>query len=71
MRECELCGKRPKAGQSIQYNHGGKWFRRAPKTKRLFVPNLQFTHMQRDGERVRVKACTKCMKAGKTLRAAL
>jgi large subunit ribosomal protein L28 len=39
-RRCALTGKKPVFGRSIQYNHGGNWARRAPKTNRIFKPNV-------------------------------
>ena len=63
MATCEICGKKPVFGRSIQHQGGGGWFRRAPKTNRTFKPNVQkATLTVADGVQVRVKLCTKCLK---------
>lgn len=50
--ECNICGKKPMAGNNVSHSHA--------KTKRRWLPNLQwFTPA---GEKKRVKACTKCIK---------
>lgn len=68
-RICEVCGKRPMAGQNIRHQHGGKWERRAPRTKRRFLPNIQTVRVLTEkGTLRKMKVCTKCLKAGKVLR---
>lgn len=39
-RKCDLTGRKPMYGRSIQHRHGGNWARRAPKTNRVFRPNV-------------------------------
>ncbi|MGH2520594.1 MAG: large ribosomal subunit protein bL28, partial [Chloroflexota bacterium] len=39
--KCDVCGKRPQFGQNIQHKHGGGWALRAPRTKRMWRPNIQ------------------------------
>lgn len=41
---------------------GGRWKKRAPKTQRIFEPNLQPTEIIVDSEVQRVKLCSKCLK---------
>lgn len=41
---------------------GGRWKKRAPKTQRVFYPNLQIVNVMVEGESKRVKLCVKCMK---------
>ena len=41
MATCQVCGKKPVYGRSIQHQGGGGWVRRAPKTNRTFKPNVQ------------------------------
>lgn len=63
MATCEVCGKKPVFGRSIQHQGGGGWFRRAPKTNRTFKPNIQKATLTLDGgAQVQLKLCTKCLK---------
>lgn len=41
---------------------GGRWKKRAPKTAKLFRPNLQRVKIMLDGKEKRVKLCMKCLK---------
>jgi len=41
---------------------GGRWKKRAPKTNRVFKANLQPMAIIEDGDTVRVRLCTKCIK---------
>lgn len=69
-RVCEICGKSPQFGQNIRHRHSGLWRYRAPRTKRQWLPNLQTVRALIDGKVVRrVKVCTRCLKAGKVVRA--
>ncbi|MDH7571586.1 MAG: 50S ribosomal protein L28 [Armatimonadota bacterium] len=61
-QQCDFCGKKPMFGQNIRHVHSGSWARRAPRTKRRFMPNLQTVHAMVDGSRRRVRVCTKCLK---------
>lgn len=65
---CAICGKGPQFGQNIRHVHSGSWALRAPRTKRRWLPNLQSARILRDGEKVRIRVCTKCLKAGKIAR---
>lgn len=63
MASCSICGKAPAFGRSIQHKHGGNWARRAPKTNRMFRPNIQTTTLTLEGGvQVQVKACTRCIR---------
>jgi large subunit ribosomal protein L28 len=67
MRACHFCGKGAIAGRSHRHRHSA-WALRAPKTNRWFLPNLQTTHVAAGGgNKKKVTACTKCLKAGKSL----
>ena len=41
---------------------GGRWKKRAPKTQRIFQPNLQKVQILEEGKKLRVFLCTKCLK---------
>ena len=59
---CEVCGKAPVAGRSISHSHRV--------TNRWFRPNIQKVTIKDKNGRVRkANVCTKCMKAGKVVRA--
>ena len=68
MKVCEYCGKKAMAGRTHRHRHSA-WAQRAPKTGRWFSVNLQTVHVNAGGGTTRkVTTCTKCMKAGRTLR---
>ncbi len=67
--QCATCGKGPQYGQNIRHVHSGAWALRAPRTKRRWLPNLQSARIMVGGEKVHVKVCAKCLKAGKVARA--
>jgi large subunit ribosomal protein L28 len=74
-RECYICGKKPVAGRSISRrgmakSKGGVGQRVTGVTKRRFLPNLQQVKAVIDGKNKRIKACTKCIKAGKVKKSA-
>ncbi|NLC58477.1 MAG: 50S ribosomal protein L28 [Armatimonadetes bacterium] len=60
--QCDFCGKKPQYGQNIRHVHSGGWARRAPRTKRRFLPNLQVAHALVNGVPKKVRVCTKCLK---------
>ncbi len=62
---CYHCGKGVIYGHSHTHHRGvagGRWKKRAPKTQRIFEPNLQPVEINVEGKMVRVKLCTKCLK---------
>ncbi len=67
---CAICGKGPQYGQNIRHKHSGAWALRAPKTKRRWLPNLQAVRVANGDVTKGLKVCTKCIKAGKVVRAA-
>lgn len=65
MNICYHCGKGVLMGRSHTHHRGvagGRWKKRAPKTQRVFYPNLQVTEVIEDGDVKRVKLCVKCLK---------
>ncbi|MPZ60109.1 MAG: 50S ribosomal protein L28 [Propionibacteriales bacterium] len=56
---CDVCGKRPGFGNNKPWSK--------KKTKRRWNPNIQSVRVMPvgGGNRVRIKACTSCIKAGK------
>lgn len=56
-RVCEICGKRPVAGNTISHSHR--------RTRRMRVPNIKRVHAYVDGKRAWINACTRCIKSGR------
>jgi large subunit ribosomal protein L28 len=60
--ECEICGKRPLVGNNVSHANN--------KSKTRSMPNVQKLRASVNGRTVRVRACTRCIKAGKVTKAA-
>ncbi len=60
--KCDICGKRPLVGNNVSHANN--------KTKRKTYPNLQKVRAMVNGKVDRVRACTRCIKAGKVTKAA-
>lgn len=60
-RRCVVCDKRVETGNSVAHSN--------KKTKRTWAPNLQRIRIVLDGQPVREYVCTRCIKAGKVVRA--
>ena len=54
---CDICGKKPLVGYNVSHAHN--------KTKKRWYPNLQSVRCIKDGQTVRLKACTSCIKSGR------
>ena len=67
-RSCDICGKGPLHGQNIRHKHSGSWALRAPKTKRVSLPNLQTVRVAANNTTKTLKVCAKCLKAGKVVK---
>jgi len=71
---CYICGKKPAAGRTIARRglakkKGGVGKKITGITIRRFLPNLQSVHALINGQPKRVRVCTKCLKAGKVVKA--
>ena len=62
MRQCAVCGKGPSVGNNVSHANN--------KTKRRWNPNLQRVRANLDGTVRYIKACTRCIRAGKVKKAA-
>ena len=58
-RICDICGKGPMFGNSVSHAHN--------LNKRMWYPNLQTVRMKKDGVKVKMRVCTSCIQAGKTI----
>ncbi len=60
--KCDVCGKGPLVGNNVSHANN--------KSKRRTLPNLQRVKAAVGGSARRIKACTRCIKAGKVTKAA-
>ncbi len=72
-RMCEICGKKTEVGNQIERRGLAKWKggvgrKITGKTKRKFKANLQRVKANVDGSIKRIKACTRCISAGKVIK---
>jgi len=61
-KRCEVCGKGPQFGNRVSHANN--------RTRRRFNPNLQSIRALVNGHAKRMKVCTRCLKAGKVMKAA-
>jgi len=61
MKVCDICGKGVQYGHNIRHTHTGQWEKRASKTRKIFLPNLQTGKVLINGVLKRVKACASCL----------
>jgi large subunit ribosomal protein L28 len=60
--KCDICGKRPLVGNNVSHANN--------KSKKRNAPNLQKVRASVDGRTQRMLVCTRCIKAGKVMKAA-
>jgi large subunit ribosomal protein L28 len=58
---CDVCGRHPSSGMKVSHSHR--------RSRRRWLPNIQKVRAMVDGSPRRLHVCTKCLKAGKVLRA--
>jgi large subunit ribosomal protein L28 len=58
---CYVCNKGPATGNRVSNANNRR--------KRRFMPNLQRVRVLQEGRAVRVRVCTRCLKAGKIRKA--
>ena len=56
-RRCEICDKGPLVGNNVSHANN--------KSKRRLLPNLQRVRANVGGRTLRVRVCTRCIKANK------
>ena len=59
---CEICGKGPAVGRRVSHAHNVR--------PRRFEPNLQNVRAIVDGANKRIRACTRCIRSGRVVKAA-
>lgn len=60
-QQCAVCGKAPLVGNTVSHANN--------KSKRRQLPNLQSVRTSVNGRTVRKTVCTRCLKAGKIVKA--
>jgi large subunit ribosomal protein L28 len=60
-RRCQITGKGVLSGNNVSHANN--------KTRRTWRPNLQVVRTLSEGKIIKVKACTRCIAAGKITRA--
>ncbi len=55
-RVCDICGKKPLVGNNVSHAHN--------KTKKVWRPNLQEVRTVVNGQKRKVKVCTRCIRSG-------
>jgi large subunit ribosomal protein L28 len=60
-RVCEICGKKPAAGNTVSHSHR--------RTHRVRAPNLQRVHAIVGGTKKWIRVCTRCIKSGRVVKA--
>jgi large subunit ribosomal protein L28 len=60
-QQCEICGKKPQAGNRISHAHNV--------TKRRWNINLRPVHAKVNGQGKRIRVCTSCLRSGKVAKA--
>ena len=60
-RTCYVCGKGVAFGNNVSHANN--------RTRRVWTPNLQVARVVADGKVIKVRVCTRCLKAGKIQRA--
>jgi large subunit ribosomal protein L28 len=61
-KRCIVCGKKARTGNTVSHSNR--------KSKRLWNANLQKINILIEGKKSKEYVCTKCLKAGKVLKAA-
>ena len=57
---CEICGKKPVVGFNVSHAHN--------RTKKRWYPNLQKVRVAQNGQAVRMRVCTSCIKSGRLVK---
>ena len=61
-KRCDVCGKGPAFGRTVSHAHNV--------SPRRFEPNLQRVRAMVNGAARRIRVCTRCLRAGKVVKAA-
>jgi ribosomal protein L28 len=67
--KCANCDKGIMIGKQHKHHAGvagGRWKKRAPKTRKVFKPNLHSARVWTGDSYKRMKLCTKCLRLART-----
>jgi len=53
---CDICGKKPILGYNVSHAHN--------KTRTRWYPNLQRVRAVKNGQAMRMRVCTSCLRSG-------
>lgn len=53
---CDICGKKPLVGNNVSHANN--------KTKKVWQPNLQNVNAVVNGQKRKIKVCTRCIRSG-------
>jgi len=72
--KCDVCGKGPSKGNSVTQRGkakylGGNGRKTTGISRRMFRPNLQRIRVEENGQAVRRRVCTSCLRSGKVQKA--
>jgi large subunit ribosomal protein L28 len=72
--QCDICGKGPSKGNTVTQRGkakylGGNGRKTTGISRRMFRPNLQRIRVQEEGQAVRRRVCTSCLRSGKVQKA--
>jgi large subunit ribosomal protein L28 len=59
---CEVCGKGPVFGHNVSHANN--------KTRKVWYPNLHKVTAVKEGKRLRMKICSRCLRSGVVTKAA-
>ena len=59
--KCDICGKQRRVANNVSHSN--------IKTKRVQRPNLRRVRALVEGEKVRIRVCTRCLRSGKVVKA--
>lgn len=66
--KCTMCNKGRMVGKQHKHHPGvagGRWKKRAPKTQKIFKPNLHSARILVGNNYKKMKLCTKCLRRAK------
>lgn len=62
---CDYCHKGVQYGGTHTHGRGvagGRWKKKAPRTRRVFKPNLHAAAVMINGIKAKLRLCTKCLR---------
>lgn len=63
--KCQYCEKQVQYGETHTHGRGvagGRWKKRAQRTRKVFKPNLHMATVEVGGKDVKMRLCVKCLR---------